>query len=117
MASKPHSEREPVITLRSAAEHLSSRLTLEPNPVELENAADLLLHFAKRMDDLEEQLEAAREALGEYAKATNWAIGRDFRDGPECIWIGEGALENPPNAVGIARRALASSPASRPEEK
>lgn len=75
-STRSHSEREPVITLRSAAEHLSSRLTLNPNPVELENAADLLLHFATRLDALEEQLEAAQKVV-EAARAA-WANDARF---------------------------------------
>ena len=66
-----HSEREPVITLRSAAEHLSSRLTLEPNPVELENAADLLL-------DLVEQLEVLREFYDAWWAHENGIVDFDL---------------------------------------
>ena len=66
--SSPHSERGPVITLRSAAEHLSSRLTLEPNPVELENAADLLLYLVEQLETLRRHDEAATQDAVTFRK-------------------------------------------------
>lgn len=55
MTQDQHSE----LSLRSAAEYLSSRLTLKPNPVELENAADLILDLIEQVQALETQLAGA----------------------------------------------------------
>ena len=56
-----------------------------------------------------EQLRELREALEQYADPRHWAISRNGFRNPSCIWIGPGAEDAVPNAVGIARAALSQS--------
>lgn len=61
--------------------------------------------------DLSERLDAARKALEQYADPRNWGIERDFRY-PRAVWIGPGADQSVPDALGIARAALAADGAA-----
>jgi uncharacterized coiled-coil DUF342 family protein len=118
-----HSEREPVITLRSAAEHLSSRLTLNPNPVELENAADLLLHFATRVDELIEQVETLRQLNDRViAERDSWerecnGLSEQLESAQRALW--HLVQTGDSGTAAVARAALgasASNPASEPSD-